>query len=379
MRQRNLNVLYLIDELAHMGGTEKHLHQLAEGMSKRGHQVTVASLAGGAYGESFREIPGVDYLVLGVKRIYDRQGLAALYFLRKLLLDRQVNVLQTFHTGSDLMGPLSALGLGIPLKVFSSRRDLGYTKARRHVLAQRLVNRLVNGIFANSLAVRNAVHELEEYPVNRIWVIYNGIDVARCNTVNSTIRSELLNKSRLTGEAVVVGSLGNIRPVKGFNILVEASGLLLNQVPNMRFLHAGSGDRNDLELRCRELGISEHFRFMGVVQAIPEFLSLLDIYVQPSYSEGFSNAILEAMAAGLPVVATAVGGNIEIIEQGVTGFLVEPGDAAGIAKYLSLLTENAALRREIGENGRRLVKEQHAFEGMVQKYEQVYYSNLYST
>lgn len=379
MRQRPINIFYLIDELVHKGGTEKHLRELACGMADRGHRVTVASLAGGAYGESFREIPGVDYLVLGVKRIYDREGVKALIFLRRLMVERQIDILQTFHTGSDLVGPLATVGLKRRPRIFSSRRDLGYTKSARHVRAQRLVNCRVDGIFANSEAVREAVLASEGYTSDRIWVIYNGIDTERGAVSDPGVRQKLAEKAGLNGDTVVVGSVGNIRPVKGFDVMVEAAGLLAKRFPALRFLHAGCGELNELEVRCRQLGIDGQFSFMGSVEAIPEFLSLLDVYIQPSYGEGFSNAIMEAMAAGLPVVATAVGGNIEIVEQGVTGFLVEPGDAAGIAGHVTLLAENGALRREMGENGRCLINARHDFEGMVRRYEKVFYDILRSS
>lgn len=344
---RPLHILYLMDEIKVKGGSEKHLLELATGMAGAGFRVSVFSLAEGAYASRFREAPGIEYRSLNVTRIYDAKGLSALFSLAGYIRRQQVDVLQSFHTASDLIGPLAArLSLG-GTKILSSRRDLGYTKSARHVKMQRLVNRLVDYILANSKAVKKSIMEKEAFPEERIHTIFNGIDPAPFAAATAA-RERKRAALGAGADQIMIGSVGNIRLVKGYDLLVEAAAAVLERNSAVRFLHVGDGEmRGALEARCRELGIAGRFRFLGASKEVASFLAALDIYVQPSRSEGMSNAIMEAMAAGLPVVATDVGGNPDLVEHGVTGLLVPAEDSAALAEQLLHLAGQPQLRREL--------------------------------
>lgn len=361
------HILYLIDELKVKGGTEKHLFELATGMAEAGFQVSVGSFTDGVYAEEFKKDTRITYFCLESPRIYDLRGLRAFIRIVRYINSQNVTVVQSFHTAADLIAPLAArLSFRRP-KTFSSRRDLGYTKSKRHLQMQRIVNHLIDGVLANSQAVKQAVCDQEGYAPEKITVIHNGINLEPFER-DEKKRQQQRALLGVDDKTVLIGSVGNIRPVKGYDLLVEAAGIVCRQLPDVYFVHAGEGEQlADLQQRCKELGIQERFTFMGSIKDIPAFLSALDIYVQPSRSEGFSNAIIEAMAAGLPVVATEVGGNPDLIDNGLSGVLVSV-DTLDISKQLSKLAQQVEIRCRYGFCANDRVKKYHQLSIMLDKY-----------
>lgn len=366
------HILYLIDELKVKGGTEKHLFELATGMAEAGFQVSVGALTDGPYAEEFKKDSRLNYFCLESPRIYDLRGLRAFARIVRYINSQNVTVVQSFHTAADLITPLAArLSFRSP-KIFSSRRDLGYTKSNRHLQMQRIVNHLIDGVLANSQAVKQAVCDQEGYVPEKITVIHNGINLEPFERDDKK-REQQRALLGVDNKTILIGSVGNIRPVKGYDLLVEAAGIVCSQLPDVRFVHAGEGEQlADLQQRCEELGLQGRFTFMGSVKDIPVFLSGLDIYVQPSRSEGFSNAILEAMAAGLPVVVTSVGGNPEIVEHGVNGYLVCHDDYLDLSNKIIHLTRNESLRIKISHASMNNVKLNYRLVLMLEKYQRLY-------
>jgi len=369
------HILYLIDELKVKGGTEKHLYELAIGMADAGFRVSIFALAEGEYAEEFKINSKISYLCLNVKRIYDVNGLSTIFSISRYIKQQKVDIVQSFHTASDLLGPIAARLSFQRIKVLSSRRDLGYTKSHRHVQIQRYINHFVDGILANSTAVKNSIIANEQCAADKIYVIFNGIDVKPFAS-DSTRRRLKRDELKVDADAILIGSVGNIRPVKGYDLLVEAASKVCRDNSAVRFFHVGDGDMKEpFVKRCSELGIAHKFIFLGALENVIEFLSALDIYVQPSRSEGFSNAILEAMASGLPVVATSVGGNNEIVENGRTGFLVASEDIENLADRILKLTYEADARRSMGALGQEKTMSDFDLFHMIHNYER-YYNEL---
>lgn len=370
--KKPLHILYLIDEIKVKGGTEKHLFELATGMVAAGFRVSVFTLADGEYAEEFKKNSNLSYRCLNVTRIYDFKGLSAIFSIAHYIHQQRVDILQSFHTASDLIGPLAARLSLQSIKVLSSRRDLGYTKSNRHVQMQRYINRFVDGILANSSAVKNVVIAKEFFPASRIDVIFNGIDV----TAFVTDKAGRQHQRRVMGvdeQAILIGSVGNIRPVKGYDILVEAAAIACSANQFVRFFHVGEGEiKEQLEERCKELGIGDRFHFLGAIKDVQTFLSALDIYVQPSRSEGLSNAIIEAMVARLPVVATEVGGNLDLVENEVTGLLAASEDSAALARQILKLIRQPLMRKILAENAYSKAMEKFQFTSMINNYNNKY-------
>lgn len=373
-----LKILFLIDELCVRGGTERHLLDLVRGVVALGVSVHVVSLRDGAFAEKVRCLPNVRYACLGIVRLHDLRGLRALVGLANLIRRERFDIVQTFHAASDLLGPLAARLSARKLFVVSSRRDLGYTKNRRHIRAQRLLNRWVDGMLANSLAVRDAIVAAEGYPMERITVIYNGIDTSLYERIGSEAKEESRQAFGLPRKHLVVGALGNIRPVKGIDDLVQAAIEVLRSRRDVCFAVAGEGNTG-LQVKALAMaGVSDQFRFLGKLgeEEVRQYLALLDIYVHPSRSEGFSNAILEAMALGLPIVATAVGGTTEVIRDGENGMLVPAFTPRTIADAIERYIEHPELRLAHAEHARRDVRTGFALSSMLNGYMDFYARSL---
>jgi glycosyltransferase involved in cell wall biosynthesis len=161
--------------------------------------------------------------------------------------------------------------------------------------------------------------------------------------------------------------------MKGVEYFLDAASIVAERFPDVRFLVAGDGgSRKELEDRARRLGLEARIVFTGFRSDVRELLSEAAISVLPSLSEGTSNTLLESMAAGLPVVATQVGGNPEVIEDGVSGLLVPPRDSAEIAAAVGRLLEDEGFARRLGQAGMRRVSELFSLSGSVQQTEHLY-------
>ena len=357
-----MRLLYLIDDLRFRGGTEHHLWELSHGLAARGHQVTVLSLLDGAYGDTFAASPAIQYECLRVNRVYGPSGWAGFYRLATLMRRFSPQVVQTFHSGSDLMGPLAAAVACPGARRISSRRDLGYTKSPAVTRVQRWVNRAVHLVLGNSREVTREAMRREGLPAHKTRVLYNGIDVAAFAALPVPRR-----------EPRVVGTVANLRRVKGVHHLLKAIQLLAGSPEPVELRVAGDGEERDaLAALAGEYGITRRVTFLGTVGDVAGFLSGVDLYVQPSLEEGFSNSVLEAMAAALPVIATDVGGNRDILESGVDGLLVAPDDPVALAESIRSLLADGERRHAFGLAARRKILADFTVTHMLDEYERLY-------
>ncbi len=368
-----MRLLYLIDEIVIKGGTEKHLWDLAHGMSERGHQVTVVSLWNGPFGDLFQKSESLNYLCLGVRRIYGFNGIIGFFKLISIIRNSNIEIVQTFHTAADLIGPLASFLSGRKIITISSRRDLGYTKASKHIIAQRVVNLFVNKIICNSIEVQKQAIQREKIDSYKTTIIYNGIETQPFTDISQKNSSTFIDNHTIPKKGFYIGTVANLRMLKGIQVLLGAARILLKEYPSMFFLVAGDGqDRRQLEELAKKYEISANVFFIGWIEDVPSFLACLHIYVQPSLTEGFSNSVLEAMAAGLPIIATKVGGNKEIINHEKDGVLAKPNDSNAIVKAINLLFHNEEKRKEIAEAGRIKILSSYTLSQMLDRYESFY-------
>jgi len=276
---------------------------------------------------------------------------------------RRVRVVHSYLFDANLLGTLAARLARVPVALVS-KRSLDRYGERRRRLACRVANRLATRVMANAEAVRRNVHEAEGCPLDRIVVVPNGIDLGRIPSAGPAA-------------APVVGTIGRLATKKGQADLLEAAPLVLDRVPAATFLLVGDGPlRGDLERRARELGIADRVRFRGAVPDGAAVLPELSVFALPSHMEGMSNGLLEAMAAGLPVVATDVGGNPEVVVDGETGFVVPPRDPAALAEAILVLLKDPDRGRAMGAAGRARVAEHYTVQRMVARLEALYASLL---
>jgi len=360
------HVLLVLDQFPKsLGGGERIVLQLASLLSHYGFCASILTFF--IHPEcSVLDSPPCPIYLLPLHRTYDLTALRSALDLKDFLCQHQIQIVQTFFESSDLWAGLVTKTMS-DAKLIWSRRDMGILRGRKHHLAYRLLARLPDAIFAVSEQVR--LHSIEVDRVNpaRIETIYNGLDLSGWNAPSVTGR---------TSQNILITTVGNIRRVKCQDIFIRAAALIVPQFPNVSFSVAGEILEPDyfeeLQALVSDLSLSNRFHFIGGVINLRQHLSTADIFVLPSRSEGFSNAIIEAMAASLPVVATNVGGNPEAVKDGVSGFLVPPEDPAKMAEAIRQLLANPSQARAMGVTGRSIAAENFTIEAMMQRIVRTY-------
>ncbi len=346
-------VLFLIDEVEGLaaGGTERQLFQIIQSLSGSEFQVEIAVLRG-SFSSDAAGCP-VHYLNFP-RKLASLGGIHSLFRLRSWMHSRRFDIVHTFFADANLIGPIAAKLAKVP-GVVGGRRNLNHWMSPAFARFQRISNMFVDVLLANSEMVKQAVCRTERVRASKIEVIYNAIDTDRFQK-NLQIRAKFRREFGFADNHVVIGNVANLRAIKGVPDFLEAAAIVTRTDPNCRFIQVGEGElRDSIEARIDELGLRSTFLLLGRRSDVPDLLSAFDVGVLTSHAEGFSNSILEYMAAELPLVVTDVGGNREAL--GETGIMVDPGDIGGIASALQRLASDADLRRTMGASAFHRVRE----------------------
>lgn len=369
-----VTVLYITDMFNGKGGAEKNLLQLVRGIDRSRYVPLVLCLH---YGKLLSEIRAGNIFCreLRLERVYGIRGLVEALKLVGFIRRNKVQIVVTYHEASDFWGGVIARLSGVPV-VISNRRDMGYRLKPRHIFLYRIINRVFDRIIVVSEAVRSAVAGRQNGLWHKLVTVYNGVEGDVCPLAADGAARLKESLGLVHPEWLVVGTTGSIRPIKGHMFLIEAAAEVVKEFPGTYFIIVGSVDDTAYVQQLREAararGIVEHIIFCGHRKDIIQVVQIMDVCANPSLSEGMSNAILEYMACGRPVVATRAGGNPEVVRDGETGYLVPSGDAAALAKSLSDLLRNPALRQRMGAEGRRVVEKKFSVTAMLQKIEGLY-------
>lgn len=210
-------------------------------------------------------------------------------------------------------------------------------------------------------------------PENKKEIVYNGVDTKAFayNAKRATQRTRF----NLSEEAPVIGVVGRLSPEKGHTVLIDSLPEVIRTFPNVRVLIVGEGDdqlKASLHKKIGELNLTEHFVFAGFCEDVHNILGSIDILCLPSLTEGFNRSILEAMACGIPVIATNVGGNIESVRDRVNGLLVPPSNPSALAAAIVALLEDEATAQKMGQEGRRIVESHFSIKRNVDKTQEIY-------
>ena len=352
-----------------LGGTEKQIVLLASGLRNRGIDVSVLTMFAGGPREQSLLDAGVPVVHLGFSRLRRTRGavanVAAFARLVHLLRRDRPEVLHAFLLHSYLVAAPAARMARLPLLV-AGRRSLGDFKQDRPVVlrVERLATRATDLLIANARAVARDTRERERVPAEKISVIWNGLP--------QTAFTACLPARIETGHPVLL-CVANLRKYKGHGYLLEAAALLRARGTPCTLLLAGDGkERAALERQSGQLQLD--VRFLGACAEIGPLLARADLVVLPSLHEGMSNAVMEAMAAGRAVVATAVGGTPELL--GDRGVLVPPADPAALASAIGALLADPARRRELGTAARSWSRDHLGADSMVEEHIRVYSARL---
>jgi glycosyltransferase involved in cell wall biosynthesis len=272
---------------------------------------------------------------------------------------------------SNLLGRIAARRLKIPVVAVARGWTGESFKVRLYERLDRFHLRWMDHVVCVSEAQAERVRRAG-VRAERISVIYNAIDASRFQESDPRYRSKLLRYFRQP-RTFLIGAAGRFSPEKGFDVLVRAAERVLREHTSAGFVLFGDGpERARLQQRINATGLGQHFILAGFRADLDRFLPHFDLLVLPSYTEGMPNIVLEAFAAGVPVVATAVGGTPEVVDDGVSGYLVPPGDAETMAKSIGEALENADLLPELGRNGRLCVQERFGFANQAEQYRDLF-------
>jgi glycosyltransferase involved in cell wall biosynthesis len=361
LETRPIRVSFMIDDLGR-AGTETQLLALLRTLDRDAIEPDLVLLNG--EGELSRSLEPLDLSILrlGVAKLFGPSGGRAAKRLRDHWLAVRPDVAQIYFLDSAYLGVPVARWAGVP-KVVRVRNNLGHWLTRKHRLLNRVIRPLVDVTLTNSEEGREALMKHDGLAPERIAVIENGVDLERFPDHPLPPR----------GETIRIGTVANLRPVKNIDGLMRAAKRLLERHPNVRIEVAGEGEqRPELERLHTELQLGSRFVLRGSLRDVPGFLASLDIAVLPSHSEGMSNALLEFMAAGRPVVATDVGANAKLLDRGGCGLLVPPRDEDSLVAALSRLIENERIGSEMGRAGRKRVERDFSRGAMRAKFEDFY-------
>jgi glycosyltransferase involved in cell wall biosynthesis len=348
-----------------LGGAEMLVSRIASGLDQARFR-SIIGLFDLGWLKDRCEILGFPAFVIPMKSQWDFRWIVQCC---RLVRQQNVSLIHAHEFRANAFGALVARLCGVPLVGTVHGKNYYPDHAKRR-MAYRWVSRTANMV-AVSHDLRSFLEERIGIAHGRVTVIHNGVDMIEHGSLAQErwLRSEL----GVDQEEFVIGIVGSLYPVKGHACLFHAMKTVVAHRPKTRLLVIGQGElEQTLRQMVSELEIEQVVSFLGLRDDVPRILPLLDLFVLPSLSEGLSVALLEAMSAGVPVIASNVGGNPEIIANEETGYLVPPQEPDALAASIIKLMGNQESAKVLGERGRKWVAREYTTERMLQRYQDLY-------
>ncbi len=365
-----IRVCYVIPTLS-VGGTERQLLHLIRGLVHE-HEITVVCTShDGALAGDVRRL-GAMVHVLDLWGGWDPRGFSK---LRQLFRRHRPDILHTFLFGFDLAANRAARETGVPV-VISSRREIADWRKKRHLRVQGKANSLVDMVVTNSQAVADYTAKTEGLESERLRVIPNGCEADAF--VSQSDPDQLRIRFRIPPKARLVGMVANFSPVKDHRLfLATAKELIKRRGKDIHFLLVGSGPlRKDIERLIHSARLEHHFTRVASLDEIRDLYRIMEVSVLCSRLEGFPNVLLEAMAARVPVVASAVGGIPELLDNGTMGHLVTQHEPGAFADVIERVLDQPEETKELCERAAAYVRERYTVSAMVEAHRELYHKLL---
>lgn len=360
-------VLHLIDTSG-PGGAETIFMNLLEAFNQ-GQFRSIPLVTPGSWAEAKLTERGIKANVCHAKGSF-----ASGYLLEivRLVRRERIDLIQAHLPGANVYASIAGVLTRTPVvSIFHGSVDMAEHERLRWAKVG-AINTGSRRIVAVSNHLKADLLERTSLSAKKMQVIHNGVDIARFTPSKmNLLRREL----SLSPESFIVCSLGNVRPAKGYDHLIEAAGQVVREAPHIHFVIAGQG-KGQLLARLQEMRrrrqLQGNVHFLGFREDAVSILSSSDVFLLPSTSEGFSISTIEAMACGLPVVATRSGGPEEIVTSGVDGQLIPATSSTSIAETILELARDAALRKRLGRAASVTAAKKFSLEAMLQEYERLY-------
>jgi len=353
---QSISIVYVIDYLFSVnGGTERQLHRLIRGMVERGHTVRLYVFR---HTEFTRNLESFECPVksLEIDSLISLRGIKRLREFRHMLEHEGVNVVHGFFNDVALVFPV--LFLKSTLRVFTSRRDMGIWYTTPKLILLRMFFWSNARIICNCEAVADLATSREWKPRKKIDVIYNGIDkyYQKADEQKPDVLADSLKETDGKIRAVLIA---NVRPIKKISDLIAAAAIMKrNDVHFFIIGHISDADYyGDLSSQIDKLGLNRYFHFVGSILEPRDILKYFDVGVLCSESEGLSNTVMEYLDSGLATVISNVGGNRELVEHGVNGFLYEAGNTRELSDFMLTLIDDSDLRSHFSIKSKYMMAE----------------------
>lgn len=371
-----LRLLFLSDSpITVSGGSERFLRNLVTGLTCMGFPIRVVHLCDEPpLAEQVHKdaVPAnVEIRYVPCRAVYGRSGWRARHTLRQMLVHEGFHVIQSQHENADFINAILPRGRLRAIRI-SNRRDTGFLKSAKLRFASRFLNHRYDRIVAPTPAILDALETTECIARTRTLCIPNGVDTTRFHPIAADACQNLRTSLGFPPDALLVGCVADLFEVKRHLDLIDAFARLRTEVPSAQLILIGDGPmRGAIEARARAQGVAAWIHLPGSCKDVAARLAAFDLFVLASDTEGLSNAILEAQACGLPVVATKVGGNPDLVDD-ECGALVPPRAPEELATAMRDLLDAPDLRARMGARARARVERHHSLQAMTHAYAAMY-------
>jgi L-malate glycosyltransferase len=371
-----MRITFIIDHFSHaLGGTENQLEKLIQGLSSE-FEIELIAFRPSEWLKTRGRDLGCRVSVFQIDNFRRSHTYQNFFRLIRHLRETKPDVVHTFFPVANILGVLAARLAGAQ-KIVASRRDFGEWMSRRYLVMTRFANLFVARIVTNSNQVKRLTQQVENYPEERIAVIYNGIDMGTFR--RGTPKIELRHELQIPDGHKVIGLIANYRPMKRHETFVRAASEVIQKRDNIDFILVGENavpgePKKAIQQLVASLGIERRVHFAHADGNVRDFLSLIDVGVNCSEGEGLSNAIMEYMATEIPCVVSSSGGNPDLITDGVNGYTFPLGDHHALAQRILLITDDEVARQRFIQKAKEKVRDEMSLETMIARFRKLYRS-----
>ncbi|MFH1878119.1 MAG: glycosyltransferase, partial [Candidatus Omnitrophota bacterium] len=365
--QKKINILHIIPALG-MGGAEKVVFNLCRKIDRQRYSVSVMYWGPGEDFVEAIKATGANVIKIGTERVV---SLDTILKTAGIIRELSADLIHTHFMDADLTGFLASKITRTPQII--DIHSYPFPVKASHCVRYRMMSGFTGRILCVSGTVKKYLMSKTGIAPAGISVVHNGIGLEEFSTAACEVKkTELRKEFKIKDGALVIGNISRLIPDKGHRDLILSAPRVFEKYPDCVFLIVGYGElEGELKALTCKLGISDRVIFAGKRVDIKDILDVMDIFVFPTFNEAFGLTVLEAMAAGKPVIGTDDAGIPEIIESGRDGILVHPGDSVSLGKAMISLMEDSLLARRIGEEAREKVKK-FSDEAMTRKTEEIY-------
>lgn len=382
-------IAHIISDFAIVGGVEWVVYEIIKGLNKSKFKSILFCLTKQWDLDDSKSLKymlrkeGIKIIDLNFKSsanpIYFVRNIWNMLKLCRLLKKNEIDIVQTHEFFSGTMGRLAAMIAKVPVKIWMVHKCDRW-KRSYHILIDRFLSKKTDIIIANSDSVKKFTSEFENIPINQFITIYNGVDLSRFNdSISSMDKSKELD---VKNNQPIICVIGRMAVQKGYKYLIKAIPQVIKEFPRLKLLIIGGGGvpsettEEEIKSLVKTLGLKNKVKFLGWREDIGRILAMCDLFVLPSLWEGFGLSNVEAMAAGIPVVATKVDAIPEVVSDGETGILVPPKHSGALANAIITLLEDPEKMKKMGQAGKKRAFTLFSAKRMVKDYEKLYRSIL---